>query len=152
MTATEDQLPQLSPVAEQHRRQNGQVHSTAGHDQGLGPGRQMKLGGREYDVGTVGGSQWQRGNHGLGDVAGTVRGAARRHPVIRGGSCSVSHKNSRQAGQHYNTIPTDECQLPVLDHYHVRQLAFTTGTASCQVLQLMLHSDQLVIFDTAAAQ
>ena len=82
MSVTEYQLCQPVPVAKQHGRQDGQVDSSSRHDEALGPRREVKLGGREHHVGTVGGSQWQRGNQRLGEVAGTVSMTVRRRPVI----------------------------------------------------------------------
>ena len=138
VSATEYQLRQQVPVAEQHRRQDRQVDSRSGHDEGLGARRQVELGGREHDVGTVGGPQRQRGDQRLGEVAGAMRGTAGRRPVIRGGGHSVSRRPEQYGQMH-------ECQLPVRGHFHRRKLLFTVGmTFHARVsINSVLYSDRL---------
>ena len=46
--------------------------------------RQVELGGRQHDVRAVGGPQRQRGDHGLGELARTVRRTARRRGSLEG--------------------------------------------------------------------
>jgi len=94
--ATEYQLTQLVPVAEQNGRQDRQIDPTSGDDQRLDLTRQMELGGGQTDVETVGCSQRQCGNKRVGEVTVAVGRTVGRHPVVSRRDHSLSQKTGCQ--------------------------------------------------------